>query len=344
MLDVENIIEKWQRLQKLIKEEITLNKIISEDLRFQAEKFKDWYYDYYQTKIQIDYHLKETEFLLHRNTDAVLEDAYNPVYELLIRFRQDNNLLLLLIDIIEKNDYIRQSSIIDLIQFFCYSFYEDLLTSNNDEEVLLLINKMIEREVSSITTLKLSTFIDSSTSFLGKFLTYYASKQDFKHFASIIFGGVILKINQYDKVFELNPRRITGHIKTHNDSRMSCVSVSISRMSIIDEFNNNHLTQSIKKSSFNIDSNKFQLGVSYKLGDDIFFQNKSNSNNIIFNTLAQIDEEHKLSVANDNEDYKIELTETELISRMNDKSTNKEMREMYSKHIGLGNDYTNRAL
>lgn len=347
MHNVEQIIAKWQRLQRLIKEEITLSKIISEAQRTQAEKCQDWYHDYYQTKIQIDYQLKEKEFVLHRNTDAILDDAYNPIYELLMRFRQDNNLIILLIDIIEKKHYIRQSSIIDLIQFFCFSFHEDLLTSYNHEAELSLIHKMIDREVAGITTLKPSCFINDSTSFLGKFLTYYASKQDYKHFSSLIFGGVILKIKQYDKTFELNPRRIIENITRQTDMRdlkASCFNVSHSRLSVAEEISNKSLTKSIKKSSFNVDRNKLKLGVSYKLGDDIFFQIKSNSNNIIFNTLEQIDEEHKMLVFNENNDYQIELTEDELIARITNKATNKELKQMYANHIGLDNDYTNRVL
>jgi len=55
----EKILKKWTSLQKIIKEEITLEEVIVTRYKEDYEKFKKFYNDYYETKFILEQILKK---------------------------------------------------------------------------------------------------------------------------------------------------------------------------------------------------------------------------------------------------------------------------------------------
>lgn len=217
----QEILDKWLVLQKTIKEEISLEETISQQLEVNHKKLIDNYYTYYKEKIKLreisdkifSIDKGETKHTIYEiknktETEEILSDIYNPVQNLLFQLRNTFCYIETIADIIDEETEVPISNkhIDSLVELFCHQSFENILIPNPEqEELLLLVYLLLKREIEQMNYASPYGFLDQ-TSFVGKFLESFTKKQELKSYLSAILGKLILDIDNMDKknVF-LNP-------------------------------------------------------------------------------------------------------------------------------------------
>jgi hypothetical protein len=223
-------------------------------------------------------------------------------------FRNDYKLMLNFLDCVNKEN---EDDIINLISHF---YYENIISYDNDQEELIIIcYHLLKKEIDNINTPTVNSFLDYSL--IGKIIKNLTKKLDFKNFATIAFSDFILKMeSSNDSVIELDIYKLNEHIKFKMDKVKEIKKTNYDydpKHSLTDKIRKTTLhhkknTQSFKNNDRNY--NNFNKNV-YNTEDDNTFININNNNgNIDTNNINEKDED--LIV---NNDYKIELTEEELI-------------------------------
>ena len=200
----EKIIQKWLKLQKIIKEEITLEDVIINQQKSDYNHLKDYFKDYYTAKLNIrksfddikklnnnDFKNKKN-LVIEPSLDNLIPQMNEPVKNLLFIFRNDYNYITKLVSLIDEND--EEEQIESLVHLFCNQFYDNILIPNPEQtELLLLIYKLFEEEIAPMNTALIDDFLNES-SFLGKFCSTFMNRQEFKLFLSMLINPVILSI------------------------------------------------------------------------------------------------------------------------------------------------------
>ena len=201
--NVEPIIQKWSKLQKAIKEGVILKKVIIEQQKIDIAKLKKNFINFYDIKLKIRKTYEDIESLKNnniKNKQIIFEqnvnynDKLKYISELLFLLRNNYNYIIKLIELIESNninnDYIFHS----LTELFCNQFYDNILIPNPEqEELLILIYKLIDKDISNKNTSCVNNFL-SNKNFLSKFIKYLMRKSEIKTFLSKLLGPFILKI------------------------------------------------------------------------------------------------------------------------------------------------------
>ena len=200
----EKIIQKWLILQKTIKEEITLEDVITSQQKNDFNNLKNYFKEYYSAKLDIrktfDDILKLDqndfnnlkELYVEDNIDKILLHTCEPIKNLLFLFRNDYNYIIKLVSLIDDQD--EEEDIESLAYLFCNQFYDNILIPNpEEEELLLLIYKLFVYEIAPMSAALVDNFL-SETSFLGKFCSIYMTRQEFKVYLSMIINPLILSI------------------------------------------------------------------------------------------------------------------------------------------------------
>ena len=156
---VEKIIKKWLELQKTIKEEITLEDVIIKQQSDDFNYLKNLFTDYYKTKIQS-----------------------RKQYEIMKRLEKNMNM--------DKKEYKIDSNINQILP----QFYDNILIPNPEqEELLILIYKLLEEEITPMNSASVDEFL-SDSSFIGKFISSYMNKRELKIFLTVLLNPLILSI------------------------------------------------------------------------------------------------------------------------------------------------------
>lgn len=157
-------------------------------------------------------------FELRESCEAILNEAYLPTIRLFQTLRNNFQYIVKIAGLMEINiEDIEINSIVDL---FCHQFYENILIPNPEhEELLILCYLLLEQQISNMTTVSVSSFIDEASTFIGKFLKSYSKKQELKTYLSMTLGSIILNVeNNGEYCMELNPIKI---MKTLGDWEFS---------------------------------------------------------------------------------------------------------------------------
>jgi hypothetical protein len=208
---VQSIIQSWLKLQKTIKEEMTLEDVI---IRHQDNEFvqlKNYFKEYYKIKLESRKILEELneldldennekkpiekELIIDKTLQEEFLDLYQPIYNLLFLFRENYDYIITLISLMsfENNEDDEKNS--SLIEFFCNQFYENIIIPNPEqEELLLLICKLLEMEILPMNAAYSEDFLDENT-FLGKFINSFIKRQEIKIFLSSLINPLLLDID-----------------------------------------------------------------------------------------------------------------------------------------------------
>ena len=202
--NVDSIIEKWFILQKTIKEELTLEEIISKKQKNDFDQLKKYFKEYYTKKLEIRNVLEEIKILenkdenevkkinMERELEHVFLDICEPIKNLLFLFRNNYDYIITLISLITEYD--EEEKISSLVELFCNQFYENILTNNSEaEELLILIYKLLEKEITPMNFASVDEFL-SDDSFLGKFISSFLKRYELKHFLSSLITPFILNL------------------------------------------------------------------------------------------------------------------------------------------------------
>ena len=212
---VEKIINKWLNLQKTIKEEITLEDVIISQQKNDFNHLKDYFKEYYTSKLNIrktfddirklttnDYD-KIKELHIEDNPDRVLLQACEPIKNLLFLFRNNYDYITKLISLIDYQD--EKEQIESLVELLCNQFYNNILIPNPEqEELLILIYKLLEEEITPMNSASIDEFMHDST-FLGKFISSFMKRQELNVFLATLLNPMIGSIeNENDGCLDMS--------------------------------------------------------------------------------------------------------------------------------------------
>ena len=282
----EQIVQKWLKLQKIIKEEITLEDIIINQQKSDYNHLKDYFKDYYSAKLNIRKSFDDIKklsqnkyksiktLIIDQNFDNLLPQITEPIKNLLFLFRNDYNYITRLVSLIDEND--EEEKIESLVHLFCNQFYDNILIPNPEQtELLLLIYKLLEEEISPMNTALLDDFLNEST-FLGKFCSTFMNRQEFKLYLSMLINPLILSIeNENEECLDMSLISIRDFI----------INKSKGKKNDNNNFNNNienkdDINKEIKK-----DDNIEKLNI-----EEILFNNIPKSK-IIFKKISELEAE-----------------------------------------------------
>ena len=371
--NVEKVIKKWQNLQKIIKEEITLEDVIIKQQENDTEILKKYFEDYYDNKIKtrqywdevnvikIDYKDKVIPSYVRENdVQKKLRDACEPIKNLLFILRDNYDYSTRLISLIKKKNFLQNSEQIkSLVELFVNQFYENILIPNPEQqELLILIYKLLEEEIIPMGGVCLDNFLDNN-SFLGVFLSSYSKRQDIIGYISMILNPIILSIdNETRDCLDLSISSIKRFMGKGENIRRPVMKKTKSM-----DFKNNNssyekdfLFGKIPKTNLKF-KNNFELEAEKEKEDDIKFKSKdddeiNNSDNSDKNlTYVQKQrrtaiQKHNFAFGNNkdnefNNEYKYDLTRSRLLDKMN-KENNKDLKQFYIKHLERLNNYPNK--
>ena len=225
---VESIIQKWLVLQKTIKEEITLEDVIMRHQENEFVQLKDYFKKYYTKKLQSRKILEEIKRLqnnsstkvrdlfMERELEHVFLDICEPIKNLLFLFRNNYDYIITLVSLISEYD--EDDRISSLVELFCNQFYENVLIPNPEqEELLLLVYKLLEKEISPMNSASIDEFLNEDT-FLGKFITSFLKRQELKVFLTTLINPFILDIenNSSDNYLGMSLYAIKDFLKEKN--------------------------------------------------------------------------------------------------------------------------------
>ena len=313
----QTILSKWIHLQKIIKQEITLEEIISSQEQSNLKTLQSKFLQYYQNKMKT-LQTFENIFAIDKNSleniqsyeinefpEKVLLDAYDPIFNFFFILRSNYNYILSLVSIIEESENLNLiskelNSFVDLLN---HRFYDNILIPNPEEEELLtLIYLLLEREINEMNSASSSSFLDERYCFLGKFLKSYTKKQELKSYLSLTLGNLIMKIeNSGDKCLDLNLMKIKMFLENEKKKNNNDFNYN--------NFNNVNLEEYLTK-----DLPKC----------NIHFHDKENVNNINYSVhLTQIELSNRIQTEKNPDLKEFYLSQLERINKDPDVFTNK---------------------
>ena len=349
---VKEIIDKWYILQKTIKEEITLKEMITSQQEIYKNKLIENYRKYYKSKLEIreiseniilidKYELKKLrKFNEFQEAEDCLQDAYDPISKLLFLMRNNYDYILKIFSLINDEDILldNKKEIESLIDLICNQFYDNILIPNPEqEELLILIYLLLEKEICSMNSASVSAFLDSENTIIGLFLKSYIKKQELKNYLSMTLSSLILSIeNNSNDCLDLN----LSNIKIYIDKNIKKKDNEGNEMKNIYEPENIFLTKNIPHCKINFHT-KFIFKEKKNENEEEEEEeedeeDKLSSNNINNNSQSSnisIDSNYKKRKnSNINYDYKNDLTQNELNERYN-KEKDINLKEFYHRQL-----------
>ena len=204
---------KWANLKLILQQQRSVETSVKLQKQKTIEQFSSKCKEIYKKKIEIQLitkknrqmfksynsnrdNIKDKDLIKIDNkiskfniTDISSEYEYNSLKEFLFCFRKNNELMLRLIECIDN----KQCEI--LVPFLCHFFYENFfMESTEQEEILYIIYLLLEKEIDSLYTPSVSTFLDQS--FVSKFLTEMGNRYEIKHYIEIILNYLIVNIEE----------------------------------------------------------------------------------------------------------------------------------------------------
>ena len=208
-IDPNSSFNRLRTLQKNLKEENALRENYSKTKDELLKKIDSHCYRYYKTKIAIHElydmpihsELNKMKYVVAENGQAELPQCYEPLYNLMFAFRNDNTMMLKLIEKSSINQYD------NLATFIVHFFYENLLSSNQDsEDLLVILYLLIEKEIDGLKDINsYDNFLNQSKSFLARIFNNLSKKNDVRNYLEIILHKLIIDFeNLNNKTNETN--------------------------------------------------------------------------------------------------------------------------------------------
>ena len=334
ILIVNSILQKWSKLQKEIKEGIILKEVILKQQKIDFEQLKEHFIEYYNIKLKTRQTYQEIEMLkdnnkkyksifFKKNAEEIFLKSLKPINDLIFILRNNYNYAIKLIELIELDDNTEKSNNINnsyckdsIIEFFCNQFYDNILIPNcEQEELLILIYKLIEREISKMETPILNQFL-SENSFLGKFLNYLMRKSEIKIFLSKLLTPIISSIENESDDLDLSFFSSNNNSNQKNNNSKP----------------NNNQKEEISQNLFEkIPKTKIKFKNNVELDEQIEKESKR-KNSLLLDDLIDDSDDINLnkddSNVNENNEYFELLSEDKIYKKINE-AKNDDIKEFY---------------
>ncbi len=162
------------------------------------ESLKQQYVDYFRSKLTIkdtcDFNSRllgisndftKSVSTIIENSERDLLEVHEPVNKLLFHFRNNEKSMINLIENVKSSEDME-----DLVNFLGHFYFDNILTQKPEtDELLTLIFLLMEKEIDSLNTPSVSSFLDRS--FLGRFLKSLTRRQDIKSYLAMTLGDLI---------------------------------------------------------------------------------------------------------------------------------------------------------
>ena len=300
--NVEIILQNWSRLQKIIKEEMILKKVIIEQQKLDFIKLKSNFIEYYNTKLKIREVYEDIELLKNekaQNKQIIFEKNINynnkikSIAELLFVFRNNYDYVIKLCEIIESNKNTEEKNeyaIKSITELLCNQFYDNILIPNPEqEELLILIYKLIEKDIAQMNTNSpdINNFLSKNT-FVYRFIKYLMRKSNIKTFLSKLLGPLFLSIEEYSEDLDLS---FFDFQNEENDEEEKNIFLNFIKKykKNKDEINEKIIREKIEKINDNDLKNYFLENIIINRRENIFYKLWTNDINI-YSILDNINE------------------------------------------------------
>ena len=225
---------KWANFKLFLKERKSLESSVKLQKKNTIDQFSSKCKEIYKNKVKIHLITKKnrqmfqsfnnkTDYKMDKDTQDIsqkiskmkildasieFESNANDIKEFLFAFRTNNDIMLRLIEF-ANND---QCEI--LVPFLCHFFYENFYReSTEQEEILYIIYLLLEKEIDSLYTPSVSTFLEQS--FISNFLTEMGNRYEIKHYIDIILNELIINIEETNITY--NSMDILGNQSKNNE-------------------------------------------------------------------------------------------------------------------------------
>ena len=305
--NVDIILQKWSRLQKIIKEEIILKKVIIEQQKLDFSKLKSNFIEYYNIKLKIREIYEDIEFIKKQklvNKQIIFEKNVNynnkikSISELLFIYRNNFDYVVKLCEIIEsnnKNNNNNESLINSIAELLCNQFYDNILIPNPEQkELLILTYKLIEKDICQMgTIISVDNFLGKNT-FIYKFIRYLMRKPEIKIFLSKLLGPLFLAIEKYSDDLDLFQKEENN--KEENEIFLKYIKNFEKKENITEK----KIKEKIEKINDNELKNYFLKEVFVKHNKSIFFKLWKNDINIysLFNDVNENEQKNLIKLKN----------------------------------------------
>ena len=200
---------KWANLKFFLQDKISLESSVELLKTKTVKQFSSKCQDIYRKKIEIQLLTEKNRKIIYQGmkslsysnsgthikvsvgTNGLPTDG---IPEFLFTFRENNHLMLKLIDNIDNK-------IIDiLVPFLCHFFYENFYTeSMEQEEIIYLVYLLLEKEIDKLIIPCEQSFLDDS--FLSRFLKEMGSRYEIKNYIDIIMNDLICFLEESNSYF-----------------------------------------------------------------------------------------------------------------------------------------------
>ena len=400
---VSKTLEKWKNLQKSIKEEISLEELMIEKQKQDSSQLREKFKDYYNVKLQSRYEYekiknlnsndkiisnkekekgKDSNYSIDVNIDRVLLDTCEPIKNLMFLFRNYYEYTVKLVSLITEDD--DKEKVDSLVELFCNQFYDNILIpsqNQNNVEISLLIYKLLEDYIISMNSATIDDFL-SDDSFIGKFISSFVRKDEFRLFFGKLLNPILLNIEQYkNKNYSKNKNDVEcldvslANIKSkllktekNKEKKSPNASPNISMSNIYnkdDEIDLSILYKEIKRTCIEFKKNIDLDENVIKYNNEDYLNNNSSNSNIILTENEDKLEINPFSLSDDkmpnlclkrsmskikeeyNNEYSEDLNQEKIISKIINEQ-NKDMKDFYIHQLELiGSDpdiFTNNGL
>ena len=358
---VEKIINKWLNLQKIIKEEITLEDVIIKQQEDDTDNLKSFFVKYYQAKLntrkiwndinKLKLYEKESNILsiiINEELGSSFHEVSEPIKNLFFIIRNNYDYLTRILSLIKPEDFEKNiNKVYSLVELLNNNFYENILIPNPDQlELLILIYKLLEEEITSMNSVCSENFLEDNT-LIGIFLSSFAKKQEIIGYFSMILNPLILSIDEDDSKehIDLNINNIINNIDLKQIEKRKIINnePNINTKINLDINIREYLFDKIPKTKIKF-KNSFELEAEKEKEDEINFDINGDyitdsDKNIIF-----INKKRKNLLNKNNEyntEYKYELNQSRLIEKINEEK-NPSMKNIYFNLLEELNYYPNK--
>ena len=338
--DNTEIIEKWKELQKSIKETLSLEELMIEKQMQDNSQLKEKFKEYYSVKLKCrkEYEIisnlesgkqKEKDYIISDNIERELLDTCEPIKNLLFLLRNRPDYIVKIKNLIKED----KDEVNSLVELLCNQFYDNILIpsqNQNNPELDILIYKLLEDEIISMNSATVDDFLNNNT-FLGKFLSSYVKKDEFRLFFGKLLKPLILSIeNEDDDCLDLSILNIKSKINKKEREKEKEKEKSVSN-----KINNKDEETDFKTLYKDIKRTTIKLKKNNDLDDDEPKEKDEEKNNNI-----KVENEN-------NQEYVDELTQDVIISKIR-KEKNKDMKDFYIHQLEQINSdpdiFTNNGL
>ena len=205
---------KWANLKFFLQDKASLEASVNLLKTKTIDQFSAKCKEIYTKKIEIQLSAEKNRFLISQGIN--LSEGYedqgskikvtagleglptDSIHPFLFLFREQNHLMLKLIEIIDKNP--NKNKIKLLVPFLCHFFYENFyMESTEQEEIIYIIYLLLEKEIDKLITPSYQSFLDDS--FISHFLKEIGSRYEIKNYIDIIVNDLICNLEETNNKF-----------------------------------------------------------------------------------------------------------------------------------------------